>query len=276
MPSPSGSRPTTGDAQAEVVILPTMSRLREKGGAGAALALGLLLTLLIGCATTGSRPTGRTFAYFAPALADPDADPWFPKVEEWQSRAQREGTRLPAADVTMRAARRSGNLLLQMAAFRNEHRDAAADATPAEQVQLARKIHDWSLRLGRRHYKWDPGDNHPEWDRWPTVGELLANNGDDCDGLDLIAYQLMRELGFPREQLYRGILRRDRDGANHMVTLWFQDPNDPWVVDVTGAVAVELHRLSRLPGWTPTKVFNEREQYTVLETTGAAPIAAGE
>ncbi len=72
----------------------------------------------------------------------------------------------------------------------------------------------------------------------------------------------MREFGFPPDQLFRAIVRRDRDGANHMVTLWFEDRDDPWVIDATGAVTGSVRRFSDLPGWTPTKVFNEREQYT--------------
>ena len=226
-------------------------------GLGAA-ALGLTLS----CATPGGT-SGRRFDFFAEAAHASAADPWYPKVEEWQARAQAEGTRLPPTGRSLPSARRSGRLLENMGAFRD-----------TERRRLAREIHAWALELARRHYRWDPADD-PVYDHWPTVGQLLANNGDDCDGLDLIAYQLLREFGFPPEQLYRAILRRDRDGANHMVTLWFELPDDPWVLDATGAVAVEFHRLSELPGWTPTKVFNERSQFNVVERGAGRPVASG-
>jgi hypothetical protein len=228
--------------------------------------LALALLLAAGCATSGASRDGRRFDYFVQIAEMPseEADPWFPKVEEWQGRARAEGTRLPQTERSLRSAEFSGELLHKMAAYRD-----------LERREFAERVHDWALKLARRHYRFDPGDNDPIYDRWPTVGELLANNGDDCDGLDLIAYQLLREFGFPPEQLYRGILRRDRDNANHMVTLWFESPGDPWVLDATGAVAVELHRLSELPGWTPTKVFNETVQYDVIESGGRS-VAAGE
>ena len=230
----------------------------------ALVGLGAVAALLVasGCATTGGG-SGRHFDYFAESSQAGDEDPWFPKVEEWQTRAQAEGTRLPHTERSLDSARRSGRLLENMAAFRD-----------TERRRLAREIHEWALALARRYYRWDPSDD-PVYDHWPTVGQLLANNGDDCDGLDLIGYQLLREFGFPPEQLYRGILRRDRDGANHMVTLWFERPDDPWVIDATGAVAVEFHRLSELPGWTPTKVFNERSQFNVVERGAGRPVASG-
>ncbi len=111
-------------------------------------------------------------------------------------------------------------------------------------------------------------DYDGEFDAWTSyeggepVVRVLDTNGDDCDGLDLIAYKLMRDFGFPPDQLFRAIVRRDRDRANHMVTLWFDNRDDPWVIDSIGAVTTNVRRFSDLPGWTPTKVFNEREQYT--------------
>jgi hypothetical protein len=226
------------------------------------LLAAAVLALAPGCASTPSGGRGKQFDWFA-ASAPGEDDVWYPKVEEWQGRARAEGTRLPKTDRGPRSAEFSGQLLQVMGSFRDEERRAFAE-----------RVHHWAQRIARKHYKFDPGNNDPIYDRWPTVGELLANNGDDCDGLDLIAYQLLREFGFPPEQLYRGILRRNRDNANHMVTLWFESPGDPWVLDATGAVAIEFHRVSELPGWTPTKLFNESTQWNVVEKTDAQPVAA--
>jgi hypothetical protein len=223
------------------------------------------LCLALGCATPGTTG-GRSFDFFSTVATGSSDDDWYPKVAEWQARAAREGTRLPRTErISLRSAERSGQLLDTMAAYRDEQRR-----------EFARAVNDWAHRLARRHYRWDPGNDDPTWDHWPTVGELLATNGDDCDGLDLIAYQMLREFGFPRDQLYRAILGRDRDGANHMVTLWFENASDPWVLDATGAVAVEFHRLSELPGWTPTKLFNESIQYEVTERERARTIAGAD
>ncbi len=68
--------------------------------------------------------------------------------------------------------------------------------------------------------------------------------------------------------VYRAIVRRDRDRANHMVTLWFEDADDPWVLDATGAMTMKMRRFSELPGWTPTKMFNELEQFRVVPQDG--------
>ena len=104
----------------------------------------------------------------------------------------------------------------------------------------------------------------PADDHWPTVADLLETNGDDCDGLDLIAYQLLIEFGFDRRELYRAIVRSDKGTGNHMITLWFEGgTRDPWVFDATGAVTTEMVRFSQVFGWYPIKVFNEHTQYTV-------------
>jgi hypothetical protein len=229
-------------------------------------AAACLVLASLGCASTPSGGGARQYDWFSQAALGGDDDLWYAKVEEWQGRARNEGTRLPKTGRGLRSAEFSGQLLHAMAAFRD-----------SERRELAKRITDWTQRIARKHYKFDPGNNDPVYDRWPTVGELLANNGDDCDGLDLIAYQLLREFGFPPEQLYRAIVRRNRDNANHMVTLWFEDPADPWVLDATGAVTVEFRRASQLPGWTPTKLFNLDEQFNVVEKpAGGRSVASGE
>ena len=78
-----------------------------------------------------------------------------------------------------------------------------------------------------------------------------------------VAYDLLVAFGFPKEQLYRVVLRRDRDGEKHMTTLWFETRDDPWVIDATGAVTRWLRHFSELPGWTPIRIFDEHEIYAV-------------
>jgi hypothetical protein len=46
-----------------------------------------------------------------------------------------------------------------------------------------------------------------------------------------------------------------------MVTFWFEDPNDPWVIDPTGAMTFGMPRMSEVPDWAPIKVFSEDSNY---------------
>jgi len=102
-------------------------------------------------------------------------------------------------------------------------------------------------------------------DHWPTLPEVLASEGDDCDGLELMAYDALRQLGFREDRVFRAILNRPSTGQHHMVTLWFEDRSDPWVLDPTATITTELRRISELTDWIPLKVFSEDREYTVVE-----------
>lgn len=216
----------------------------------------------LACAHGG--PPDPQWSFFVPAGA-PD-DVWERKVVDWQERARRD----PDAELLVQASARasarsadlSGRLDVKMATWEGEERRA-----------LARRIATWAQQEARRHYRSDHAPD-PLYDHWPTVAELLEANGDDCDGLDLIAYQLLREFGFRADRVYRLVVRRDRDGMNHMVTVWFEDADDPWVLDGTGALTQSLRRFSDLEGWTPTKMFNETRQFVVRPRDGASPVVA--
>ena len=93
--------------------------------------------------------------------------------------------------------------------------------------------------------------------------ETFRTDGDDCDGLELLVYHLLRDLGFDRDEVFRGIVYRHKDNQHHMVTLWFEDPADPWVIDPTGAMTLGMPRMSEIPGWAPLKVFGEERNFTV-------------
>ena len=69
------------------------------------------------------------------------------------------------------------------------------------------------------------------------------------------------------------IVRRNSNLKNHMVTLWFEDPKDPWVIDATGATVLDVTLFSRIEGWTPTKMFNETEQYKVVQRDASKSLA---
>jgi len=100
-------------------------------------------------------------------------------------------------------------------------------------------------------------------DHWPTLPEVLASDGDDCDGLELLSYHALRNLGFAEDRVFRAILKGSRFGQHHMVTLWFEDTKDPWVLDPTATITTRLLRLSDVGDWIPLKVFSETQEFTV-------------
>jgi hypothetical protein len=97
------------------------------------------------------------------------------------------------------------------------------------------------------------------------LGQLtkLDGNGDDCDGLELLVYSMLREFGFAEDEVYRAIVVRPSDGQHHMVTLWFEERSDPWVIDPTGAMTSGMPHMSEVPGWHPLKVFGAEASFTV-------------
>ena len=107
-------------------------------------------------------------------------------------------------------------------------------------------------------------------DHWATCEETLAKNGDDCEGLELLVYHMWGDLGFPEDEVFRAIVFRPSDGQHHMVTLWFEQADDPWVIDPTGAMTSGMPRMSEVPEWTPLKVFSETEEFTVEQVRSAA------
>lgn len=217
----------------------------------AAAALGLASCLGFGCA--GSFGGRVHYDYFdAPA---PD-DAWGRKIEAWQDRERAdraEATSAAPAPVgasgsePLASGRDPDGLRAKYDAFRAQSRRA-----------IARDLADWIQEQARQYYVADGPIDH-----WATLEETFRSNGDDCDGLELLAYHLLRDLGFGEDEVYRAIVYRRSDMQHHMVTLWFEDADDPWVIDPTGAMTSGMPRMSQVPGWVPLKVFTEDGYYTV-------------
>lgn len=223
------------------------------------VALVTALVLGAGCATP-ARPTShvdRTLRYFEAPIPE---DPWTPQIASWQARERAlpdvELLRPPApvsnppASATDRRPRNDAgqaDLRAEYFAFRTERKRG-----------MARELAAWIQATSKQHYIPDGPVDH-----WATTAETLARNGDDCDGLELLTYHTLRDLGFREEEVYRAIVFRPSDRQHHMVTLWFEDPSDPWVIDPTGAMTLGMPRMSDLPEWKPIKVFTDRLEYTV-------------
>ena len=219
-------------------------------------SLAAFALLLPGCAPAplGS-PAPRTvpYDYFAePALGDA----WSPKIAGWQERERSaspvETTGSPASvsgsgHGGSPNATSAPDLGAKFASFRTEQRRA-----------LARQVAEWIQTEARTHYVPDGAVDH-----WATLSETLARGGEDCDGLELLVNRFLRDLGFGENEVYRAIVYRPADGQHHMVTLWFEDARDPWVIDPTGAMTTGMPQMSELRDWVPLKVFSETREFTV-------------
>lgn len=224
---------------------------RRRSRAGHFAALVCALALGQGCAT--ALPTPAAWDYFATPRSD---DPWMRKIGQWQQRERWErgesSAQAPAAvagasESVPEPARRVGDLRGEFDAFR-----------AAQRRSFARDLANWIQWKAQDHYIPDG-----PIDRWATLAETLDANGDDCDGLELLVYSMLREFGFEEHEVYRAIVVRPSDGQHHMVTFWFEDRSDPWVIDPTGAMTTGMPHMSEIPGWQPLKVFSSDERFTV-------------
>ncbi len=223
----------------------------------------LLLLPGMGCIALlpGTRDAGGRLDYFQRPAPD---DVWSSKIEGWQRRERFDAALLhplesgPAVESAGYSAANEQLPTDQAAAdglrakyfgFRAERRRA-----------LARDVADWIQAEAKNYYREDGAVDH-----WATLEETLARGGDDCDGLELLAFHALRDLGFSSTEVYRAIVVRPSDGQHHMVTLWFEDPDDPWVIDPTGAMTLGMPHMSELEDWVPIKVFSERLEYTVRD-----------
>ena len=235
---------------------------RYRGSAWRVLQLTwiALVLLSLGCVTPSVfQSASAGYDYFA--LPAPK-DAWTPKIAGWQSREQRlpdtDDLKTPAsvsgAGQRRFAPRNGGSLRTKYFSFRADRKR-----------KLAKETAEWIQKQARKHYLADGPIDH-----WATLEETFARNGDDCDGLELLVYHVLRDLGFGEDEVFRAIVFRASDGQHHMVTLWFEQADDPWVIDPTGAMTGGMPRMSEVPGWAPLKVFSENEEFTVEQVRSAA------
>jgi hypothetical protein len=225
------------------------------------LALAAVLAAVtVGCAIHSGALSGR-YQFFAPPVA---GDPWSGKILGWQARERAlgdtEALAAAPASVSGRGAgepslESDGDLRAKYFAFRR-----------AQKRALAEQVAGWIQREARSHYRPDGPIDH-----WATLSETLDKNGEDCDGLELLVYHFLRDLGFRDDEVFRAIVLRPSDGQHHMVTLWFDAPDDPFVIDPTGAMTAGMPRLSEVAGWVPLKLFSETAEFTPRELAANRP-----
>ena len=225
------------------------------------VAIGLLAGDL-GCAAL--RAPVVDYGYFTPPRYN---DAWSAKIGAWQRRERADFGPVSSPRETVEkgqlaeAAHRvdpSGGLRGKYFLYRAERKR-----------QMARSLAGWIQMQAQEHYFPDGPIDH-----WATLEETLERDGDDCDGLELLTFHALRDLGFSSEEVFRAIVYRPLDGQHHMVTLWFEDQADPWVIDPTGAMTLGMPRMSDLPNWIPLKVFSDTTEYTVRPESSSPVLAA--
>ncbi len=216
----------------------------------------VLLAFCVGFGCSGSFRNPALYRYFTAPSPD---DAWSRKIQLWQVRekgadaagtpASVAGSGSPAAEASDPAA--AASLKVKYDSYRSERKRS-----------IAREFAAWLQVQARNHYVPDGPVDH-----WATLEETFRANGEDCDGLELLTFHFLLDLGFRDDEVYRAIVYRRSDGQHHMVTLWFENPDDPWVIDPTGAMTSGMPRMSSLPDWVPLKVFTEDLDFTVLPQT---------
>ena len=207
---------------------------------GFKLGIAILSSAVLSCAHGTAALPPVSLNFFVPSPPD---NPWQHKIQNWQARHHLDPIRRGEAP------RRESELADAYARFEREMRRRVAAETVA-----------WVQEHSRRYYRPD-GDR----DHWATLGEVIENGGDDCDGLDLLTFQTLRRLGFGPKEIFRAIVVDQDSGQHHMVTLWFDGEarEDPYLLDPTGVVTSELVRLSAVPNWEPIELFDEMAHFRV-------------
>jgi hypothetical protein len=231
-----------------------MGRLAHRlAGRSALIGAGLAILLCGGCLGVTLGPS--TYRYFATPRPN---DAWSRKIAQWQERERSAGNEAVLKTPAAVAGPRSGDDTTGPGG--RESLRAKFDAFLAERKRAqAREVAAWIQDVAQQHYIPDG-----PVDRWATLEETFRHDGDDCDGLELLTYNLLRELGFGADEVYRAIVFRRSDGQHHMVTFWFEQRGDPWVIDPTGAMTSGMPRMSEVPGWEPLKVFSQERDFDVV------------
>jgi hypothetical protein len=215
-----------------------------------------------GCARVPTlRVATASYEYFG---APPQGDAWSPKIRAWQRRERQPAP--PGVEDTPASVSGSGSAPRAAASPGADLRSRYQSFRAEQKRALARQLAAWIQAQARLYYQPDGAVDH-----WATLSETLARGVEDCDGLELLVNRFLRDAGFRDEEVYRAIVFRPADGQHHMVTLWFEDRADPWVIDPTGAMTTGMPRMSELPDWVPLKVFSESREFSVRTAAEPAP-----
>ena len=184
---------------------------------------------------------------------------YYSKIVDWQRRVTKEGSLdlVVLNKVNSNNAIGKYNLLNDYMHYLDEIKNERYKGVYQQVENFSR----WFQEMSIIYFVHD-GNGNTDMDYWETFGETLSTNGDDCDGLSNIPYDFLQRIGISKEEVYKGILRKDSE--RHMVILWFDRKDNPLVIDPTGASTKKVKRLSELiPLWIPERVFSEDKSYNV-------------
>ena len=201
------------------------------------------------------------YRYFEPPH---EYDPWSGKISHWQWRA-REGARGTGPASVLSDTKNTETPAVSSARSNGEPNEANLRSKyqnfhMEKKRAFARDLAIWVQDQSKVHYVPDGQIDH-----WATLEETLANAGDDCDGLELLTSNLLHEFGFEDGKVFRSIILNESSQRYHMVTLWFEYPDDPWMIDPTGVVAPGMPKMSEMTDWIPLKIFNQTQEFTVVK-----------
>ncbi len=214
----------------------------------------VLATLWLAACATSPEPAG--YDLFVPL---PDDDAFAPAIEHWQAETRLEGL---AAEVALLRAQLRGEIPPPLterggaSALGRAYLEFRSELRHGVVIDTVR----WVQQQSGLYYRRDRG-----LDDWPVLGELLAAGADDCDGMDLLTFSLLRRLGFEHGEIYRTIVRNVETGLHHIVTLWFAPGrrDDPWLLDSTGQVSRAVIPFSAQTDCEPLRLFDETTAYAV-------------
>ncbi len=214
------------------------------------IAVSLLGLVFLSCAPKAQLLPAVEMNFFVPAPSD---NPWTQKIQNWQARHHLDPVR-------------RGEEPRARSPLGDEYSQFSAEL----RRDIAVRTIQWVQENSRQHYRPDG-----ERDHWATLSEVIESGEDDCDGLDLLTFELLRKLGFGRNEIYRAIIVEDGTGQHHMVTLWFENGTreDPFVLDPTGVVTDSMTRLSQIPSWEPIEIFDEQAHFRVEHQALAISLA---
>lgn len=117
-------------------------------------------------------------------------------------------------------------------------------------MKAAEEIHLWVLKNIK--YVSDETQWHVK-EYWPTSEEVMKRKADDCDGIAVAHWFMLRDCGFPDDSI--GMVMTD----NHMFACIYDEDDDFWVLD-NGYLTTKIVRASKLfphsKGGSPIAGFN--------------------
>lgn len=97
-------------------------------------------------------------------------------------------------------------------------------------------------------------------EHWPTTTEADKVLFEDCDGFAVAKYSRARYAGIPIDQLALTICNYTPTGEGHMVLAWWDNPDDPWIMD---NIDPDMLRSSQRTDLQPIEAFNEERRWII-------------